>query len=297
MALSTDPFDLTLLPPPVVVEELNYEAILQRQRQKFAEVWAAVRAAYPDAVLPAYDVELLETDPAMIGNQSETYRETLIRARVNEAARANLLAFARDGDLDHLGAFYGVFRMVNELDDRLATRIILAIQGRSTGGTVPRYKYVAMSADLAVADVDVYTAGRSPLIRVSVFSTAPNGVASPALLAKVEAALTNPEVIMVNDTIAVASAVQRVINIEADAWLLPEASIDVLDSAESNLRTSWSALRGLGRDLTLSWWMSRLMVAGLQRVSPLAPAVDEIAEPFEALSIGNVTLNYKGRAY
>lgn len=297
MALTTDPFDLTLLPPPNIVEELDYEIILQRQRQKFPEGWAAVRAANPEAVLPDYDVELLETDPAMILNQAETYRETLLRARVNDAAKANLLAFARDGDLDQLGAFYDVFRMVNELDDRFLTRIILNIQGRSTGGTEPRYKYIAMSADLAVADAKIYTVGRSPLIRVSVFSTAPNGVASPALLAKVEAALTNPEVIMVNDTIVVASAVQRVIDIEADAWLLPETSIDVLDAVESNLRTSWSALRGLGRDLTVSWWMSRLMVAGLQRVSPLAPAVDEIAEPFEALSIGNVTLNYKGRAY
>lgn len=297
MALSTDPFDLSLLPPPNVVEELDFEVIFQRQRQKFAEVWAAVRAANPELVLPDYDVELLETDPAVIGSQSESYRETVLRARINDAARANLLAFARDGDLEQLGAFYGVFRMLNENDDRFAVRIILAIQGRSTGGTVPRYKYVAMTSDIAVADVDVYTVGKSPLIHVSVFSTAPDGVASPALISKVTEALNAPGVIMVNDTIEVASAVQRVIEITADAWLLPEASLDVLETAEDNLRAAWAKTRGLGRDLTVSWWMSRLMVSGIQRVVPLSPMADEVAHPYEALALGEVTLNYRGRAY
>jgi phage-related baseplate assembly protein len=295
--MATDPFDLSLLPAPGVVEDLKYESILSRQRAKFMEVWQAVRLAYPEAVLPAYDVELLETDPATIGNEAETYRETVLRARINDAVRANLLAFATGSDLDHLGAFYDVLRMTDERDDRFASRIILAIQGRSTGGTEPRYRFIALSADIGVADAIVYTQGRSPLIRVAVYSTAPDGVASPALLAKVNAALQAPDVKMVNDTIEVASAVRKVVDIAADYWLLPEASVDTSTVAEDNLRTSWLGIRSLGRDLTVAWWTSKLMVPGMHKVAPIAPIADTIANPAEAISIGTVTLNNRGRAY
>jgi phage-related baseplate assembly protein len=295
--MATDPFDLRLLPSPGVIEELKYESILSRQRTKFMEVWEGVRAANPSAVLPAYDVELLETDPAMIGNEAETYRETVLRARINEAAKANLLAFATGGDLDHLAAFYDVFRMAGENDDRLARRIILAIQGRSPGGTEERYKFIAMSADIGVDDAFVYTIGRSPLIHVAIYSTAPDGVASPALVSKVNAALQAPGVRMVNDTIAVASAVRNVIDIEADYWLLPSASAETSATAEDNLRTSWLAIRSLGRDLTSAWLTSKLMVSGMHRVVPITPTGDVIANPTEAISIGNVTLHNRGRAY
>ncbi|MCJ8517826.1 phage-related baseplate assembly protein [Pseudorhizobium tarimense] len=295
--MTTDPFDLSLLPAPGVIEDLKYDSILSRQRSKFMEVWEAVRAANPGALLPAYDVELLETDPAMIGNEAETYRETVLRARINDAVRANLLAFATGSDLDHLGAFYDQFRMAGEGDDRFASRVILAIQGRSTGGTEPRYRLVALSADTSVADVIVYTKGRSPLIHVAVYSTAPDGVASPALLAKVNAALQAPGVRMVNDTIVVASAVRKVVDIEADYWLLPEASADTATVAEDNLRTSWLAVRSLGRDLTAAWWTSKLMVSGMHKVAPISPLSDVVANPSEAISIGTVTLHNRGRAY
>ncbi|HEX5935822.1 MAG TPA: baseplate J/gp47 family protein [Pseudorhizobium sp.] len=295
--MTTDPFDLSLLPAPGAIEDLRYESILARQRAKFMEVWQAVRLANPDAVLPAYDVELLETDPAMIGNEAETYRETVLRARINDAVRANLLAFATGGDLDHLGAFYDVFRMADEGDERFASRIILAIQGRSTGGTEPRYRSVALSADLGVSDAIVYTEGRSPLIHVAVYSTAPDGVASPSLLAKVNAALQAPGVRMVNDTIVVASAVRKVIDIVADYWLLPEAAGDTSTAAEDNLRAAWIGIRSLGRDLTAAWWTSKLMVNGMHKVAPITPLSDVEAKPSEAISIGTVTLNNRGRAY
>lgn len=295
--MATDPFDLSLLPAPGVIEELRYESILSRQRSKFMEVWEAVRAANPSAVLPAYDVELLETDPAMIGNEAESYRETVLRARINDAAKANLLAFATGTDLDHLAAFYDVFRMAGEDDDRLVTRVILAIQGRSPGGTEERYRFIAMSADIGVSDAFVYTVGRSPLINVAIYSTATDGVASPSLLAKVNVALQAPGARMVNDTIVVASAVRKVVDIAADYWLLPNASADLPAAAEDNLRASWLAIRNLGRDLTTTWWTSKLMIAGMQNIVPIAPVTDVIANPDEAISIGTVTLHNRGRAY
>lgn len=297
MASTNETLDLDVLPAPQVIEEYKYETILARQRQTFMDEWAKVRAAHPDEVLPAYDVELLETDPAMIGNQAETYRETLIRGRINDAAKANLLAYAIGSDLDHLAAFYGVVRMARENDARLKIRVILAIQGRSTGGTAERYKYVAMTASIDVEAVEVYTEGKSPLIHVAVFSTAVDGVATPQLLETVRLALNDPKVIMVNDTIEVRSGVLTVVNIEADYWLLPEAADNTSVAMESSLRTAWASIQTLGRDLVPNWWISRLMISGVHDVKAVLPIGAVVAPKSEAIAIGSVKLNFKGRAF
>ncbi|MEV4609773.1 baseplate J/gp47 family protein [Neorhizobium sp. LMR1-1-1.1] len=288
--------DLSLLPAPTIVEVLDYETIVGRQKATFAVLWQAVRDANPSLNLPDYDVLMLETDPIVIGNQAESYRERLLRARINEVGKANLLAFARGGDLDHLAAFYDVVRLPGELDDRLLTRVILALQGRSTGGTAERYQAVAMAADLRVRDVIVYVVGRSPLIHVAVYSTDPNGVASADLLAKVDAALQDPAVRMVNDTIQVESAVLSVVNLSADIWLLPDADADTLARAEENLRSAWATARALGRDLTESWWTSKLMIAGVHKVKATTVG-DIVVPPASAVSIGTVVLTNKGRAF
>lgn len=288
--------DLSLLPAPTIVEVLDNETIVGRQKATFAVLWQAVRDANPSLNLPDYDVLMLETDPIVIGNQAESYRETLLRARINEVGKANLLAFARGGDLDHLAAFYDVVRLPGELDDRLITRVILALQGRSTGGTAERYQAVAMAADLRVRDVIVYVVGRSPLIHVAVYSTDPNGVASAELLAKVDAALQDPTVRMVNDTIHVESAVLSVVNLSADIWLLPDADADTLARAEENLRSAWATARALGRDLTESWWTSKLMIAGVHKIKATTVG-DIVVPPASAVSIGTVVLTNKGRAF
>jgi phage-related baseplate assembly protein len=75
-----DMVDLSTLPTPQVIEELDYEAIVARQKQTFQDLWEAVRLANPDLGLPDYDVEMLETDPAMIIIQENAYREMLERS-------------------------------------------------------------------------------------------------------------------------------------------------------------------------------------------------------------------------
>jgi len=293
----SDILDLSTLPPPEIIETLDYDAIVGRQNSKLTEIWAATIAANPDADLPPIDVLMLETDPAVIGNQAESFREVALRARVNDAIKAYMLAFSRGGDLDMLAAFYDVVRLAGELDDRLRRRVVLAIQGRSTGGTVPRYRYVAMTSDLRVEDAIVYTVGRSPLIHVALFSTDPDGVASAPLLAIVDAALHDPEVIMVNDTIVVASAVRLVVNPEADVWLLPDADAGTIARMELALRSAWDEAQSLGRDFTVTWWTSKLMIAGVHKIAPKSPLGDVGVPPDQAAGIGLVKLNLIGRAF
>lgn len=86
--------DLSKLPAPQLIEELDYEAILQEMRKKLREL------------LPEWTGYELESDPANKVLEVAAYREMLLRQRVNEAARGVLIAFAQGSDLDHLAAFY-----------------------------------------------------------------------------------------------------------------------------------------------------------------------------------------------
>lgn len=286
--------DLSTLPKPTVIQELDHQAIVDRQRQRFLTIWNEKRIQFPD--LPEYTVDMLASDPFAIENEAESYREMLLRAEINDVFRATLLYFAKGGNLDHLAAFYDVIRMPGELDDRLLTRVLLEVMGRSTAGPKERYQAIAMAADLRVEWAEPYRIGKSPLIYVAIFSTEADGVASPDLIAIIRAALTDPGAQGLNDTIVVQPAVRRVVNYAGDIWLLPDAEEATVARAVANLRAEWEKEQRLGRDLTMAWVLSKLMISGVHKVA-LTSSADELAAPTEALSIGTVNLTLRGRAY
>ena len=88
---------LKTLPTPSVIEELDYEKIKQ---------------GIMDNVKVKLDgYEPLESDPIMAVIEACAYRELLLRASLNNRARAMLLSYATGADLDHKGASYGVARL------------------------------------------------------------------------------------------------------------------------------------------------------------------------------------------
>src|SRR5690606_3005832 len=99
---------MVVLPQPSIIETLDYEAVL-------AELVADVVARFVDAGVD-YDVGNLATDPVKIILEACAYREILLRARINDAAKANLVPFSTGSDLDHLAAFYDVERLEGESD-------------------------------------------------------------------------------------------------------------------------------------------------------------------------------------
>lgn len=86
--------DLSKLPAPQLIEELDYESILSQMRTKMR------------AICPEWTGYELESDPANKILEVAAYREMLIRQRVNEATRGVMIAFATGSDLDHLAGFY-----------------------------------------------------------------------------------------------------------------------------------------------------------------------------------------------
>lgn len=287
--MSRLPPEYASLPKPAVIEEISYEATLAAKVTR-------LQADFDAAGLP-YTVSPTQYDPAVIQLQAAAYDDVRLRQRINEAARANLLAFAKGGDLDQIGLFHGVPRMPDEDDDRYAYRIVLKVADRNSGGTAPRIEFLAMTADIRVKDVVAFTVGRSPVIHLPVLSVDNDGVADEALLAAVDAAVNARANRMINDTVLPAAAVRQVVAVTADVWLLPDAPASDFDAIVPALRAAWAAEGKLGRDLTSSWLAAQLHRGGVQRVENIAPGATIVAPFDQAIALGAVTLTFKGRAY
>jgi phage-related baseplate assembly protein len=106
MTTTFTPIDLSRLPAPVVVEQIDYESILAERKAYAVSLWPADQQAELAATLA------LESEPLTKLLQESAYRETLLRQRVNEAALAVLLPFAQGADLEQIGARFNVVRLV-----------------------------------------------------------------------------------------------------------------------------------------------------------------------------------------
>jgi phage-related baseplate assembly protein len=157
--------DLSRLPAPAVVQPLSYDRIR-------ADLIAALQAR-----LPSFDATVA-SDPVIKLLEISAYRELLLRGAINDAARSVLLAFATGADLDQLGAFYGVERLVIipatdrapailESDADLRTRIQLAPETLAAAGlTGGGYRATALRVAPSVRDVAVIkrAAGRVDVV-------------------------------------------------------------------------------------------------------------------------------------
>ena len=155
--------DLSQLPAPLVVEDIDYETLLKEYYSQFL------------AKNPNYD-GLVESDPAIILLQAIAYREMMLRHRINEAAKANLLAYATGSDLDQKVAGYGVARLMVEDDDRLRKRCQLSLEGYSTAGPVGAYIFHALSASVNVKSVAVASPTPGEVV-VTILSAIADGTA------------------------------------------------------------------------------------------------------------------------
>ncbi len=151
--------DLSLLPAPDVVETVDFETVLADRKARFVGL-------APDMST----VMNLESEPAVKLLEEASYDELLLRTRINEAARAVMLAYAAGSDLDHLAAIYEVSRLVVdpgdanatppvppplETDGALRARVQMAPEGFSTAGPSGAYRFHALSASGQVLDVSV----------------------------------------------------------------------------------------------------------------------------------------------
>lgn len=276
MTTTFTPIDLSRLPAPVVVEQIDYESILAERKAYAVSLWPADQQAEVAATLA------LESEPLTKLLQESAYRETLLRQRVNEAALAVLLPFAQGADLEQIGARFNVVRLVITpanpsavppvaavLEDyeSLRERIQMAMEGLSTAGPRNAYIFHARSADGRVADASAISPAPAEVV-VTVQSALGNGTAAPDLLAVVAAYLSDEDRRPVADRLTVQSAQELPYTVEAVLYLNssgPESE-PVRVAAETRLAALVNARRRLGQEVNRSALDAALHIEGVKRV-------------------------------
>lgn len=283
--------DLSQLPAPDIVEELDFETILTERK-------ATLISLYPEEQQEAIARTLtFESEPIVKLLEENAYREVIWRQRVNEAARAVMLAYAEKNDLDVLSANSNVERLVitpaddstipptpavMESDTDLRLRTQQAFEGLSVAGPVGAYQYHGRSADGRVADISVISPSPA-CVTISVLSREDNGIASEALLSVVRNALNGEDVRPVADRLTVQSASIVSYTIDATLYLYPgPESEPVRKAAEQKLKAYITAQHRLGRDIRKSAIYAALHVEGVQRVELAAPLSDIVLDETQA---------------
>lgn len=268
--------NLSQIAAPDVVEQISFEDIL------------AAMIADLQARDPSFSA-LVESDPAYKILEVCAYRETLIRQRTNEAARAVMLAYAAGSDLDQLGANVNVQRLVItpadpdtvpptaavvESDDDFRARIQLSFEGYTTAGSEGSYVFHGLSADGDVKDIQAVSPSPGN-VTVYVLSRTGTGAAGSGLLAKVSAALNAEDVRPLTDNVSVSAAAIIPYSVTAELVLYPGPDADVVRAeALAKLQEYTTSVARIGYDVTLSGIYQALHRPGVQRVNLAAPTAN-----------------------
>lgn len=286
--------DLSQLPAPNVIEPLDYETIL-------AENLVDLSAQGVDMD------ELTESDPAIKVVQLNAYRELKLRQRINEAARALMLAYAVKTDLDHIGANMDVPRLqiwpadldkgtaaVMEADEDYRRRIQLAPQGMSVAGPEGAYVFHALSADGRVRNATATSPSPGHVV-VTVLSHEGDGTPSQELLNIVAAHLAQDGIRPLTDYVLVRGA--QVIRYQVHAKLYSFSGPDptvVLIEANKRMQQYAKEAHQLGRVPTHSGIDAAVHVAGVERVILVSPTTDPEISKLVAYYCDDMQIEYAG---
>ena len=253
--------DLSMLPPPSIIEELDFEALLAARRADLVE-------RYPAAA----DVIVLESEPLNKLLEESAYRELILRQRINEAARGVMLAFAGGADLQHLAALFGVQQQAGEADDALRLRTQQSLYRLSVAGPTEAYASHARAAAPYIKDVAV-TSPTPGTVLLTLLSAIGNGAASSEQITAVNAALSADTVRPICDTVLVQSAAIIDYGVEAVLETLGGPSAEAVraaaqEAAERYVRDAHQ----IGNAVTRSGLYAALRQPGVTRVTLITPA-------------------------
>ena len=285
----TAPIDLSQVPPPDVVEALDFSGLADAWRRRF------------ETDAPEIAGLVSEADPAAKWRRTGAFREGLLRQRINDGAEACMLARATGADLENLVAIFNLQRetlvpadpdadppveAVLESDERLRRRAQLFPASISTAGPKSAYRFHALNASPLVKDVSVANPGPGDLtltVLAEIVNAADTGAASQEVLDAVEAALSDETVRPMGDTLTVQSAaiLDYAITAEITIGTGPDAA-SVLAAARAAVGKTALELHMLGRGAPRSALIAALHVPGVLKVNLAAPAADVAATSAQA---------------
>lgn len=291
--------DLSQLPEPAIIAEPDFEAIL-------ADTSVMMIASYPAEQREAVSAALeLESEPLNVIAQTMSFREMLLRQRVNEGARACMLSHSAT-DLDNLAGNMNTKRLVitpatdttdavMESDTSLRLRAQRAYDGLSVAGPSGAYEYFARSASGLVRDARAISPSPAN-VTVSILSTEGDGTATEALLntcsRRSECRGYPPGGRPPDRT----ECQNRDMAAECKLYFYPgPESEPILAAAESSFR-KWLSEQGLiGQDVALSAIAAALHVHGVQRVEIIEPTQNMAISDIQAARCESFTISEGGR--
>ncbi|WP_419247481.1 baseplate J/gp47 family protein [Wolbachia endosymbiont of Rhagoletis indifferens] len=266
---------------PEIIEKLSYEEIFSRMKEELV-----LRD-------PSFTA-LIESDPAIKILEIAAWRELLLRERINEAARSNLLKFARGEELDNLAEFYGAERENEERDESFRKRIEAKIIGWSTGGSKEHYRFQALSADRRVKDALVESKVPGS-VEISILSTelSTNGIASEELLNIVGKQVTRDDIRVLTDTITVVGC--NIIEIDIHSRISIKRP-DIIETVKKKFIEKFESTKRLGWSVTRSWIIANLFIEGVENVELIEPRKDVVVLGNECVCLGKLEIELMGKS-
>ncbi|WP_175773988.1 baseplate assembly protein [Burkholderia multivorans] len=277
--------DLASLDPPDLVEVLDFEAAYQMKLEHFKSI-------YPDWTAA------LKSDPVVKLIELAAYDEIRFAARINDAARAVMLAFSTGADLEHLAVLLDTERAVVEAgdaeanppverrmesDDRLKLRAQMSMERATVAGPFAAYRAFAMDASADVLDVAV-DRPEAGTVRLTIMSARGDGIPDQALLDLVRAKASPETVRPLNDTVLVEPATKIEYAIDAVIYVGsgPDPSI-VLDARRKALDGVVAKSRRLraGMPRTAIDGALHAPDSGVTRIELRSPMSDVVCGPRE----------------
>ena len=287
-------YNLTNLPDPHAIEELNFQTILN-------ELLADFKLRNPSYTNTGLG------DPVYTQSHVSTVREEQIRERVNAAVRACMVSHAVGSDLDNLAANFGVFRLevqtadpsadppkpqILETDDKLRERMILAWE-QLAPGSPGWYKNHVLKADQDVFDV-ITKPGTTPgTVEIWVQSYSNAGVPPDSVIDAVEDYMyandqnnPNNNRRMLNDTISVHKVRPVIYNITADLTIAPgPLASDIETLVRQQVVKFCDESRRIGRSIPLSAIYAVLNQNYVESVNLIAPSTNVVLNSLTAKGV------------
>jgi phage-related baseplate assembly protein len=274
--------NLSGLAPPDIIETLDYEQIVTAMRDDLVERFPLIAGVID-----------LESEPARKLIEAFAYREMRLRARINDSARAVLLASSYGTNLDHLGALFATARQAGETDDRFRRRIQLAPEAFSVAGPEGAYQYHALTVAAWARDVSAVSR-RPGVVRVTVLKQGPNPAPTLTEREDIRLHLKNEAIRPLTDVVEVQAPIICQTSIMAKLTLYPGPDAQVVRQRSLAAVTTWvEKNRMLGMNLRRSALFAALHQEGVHSVDLVSPADDLVLDVTEVYAIQGieVTIN------
>ena len=272
--------DLSGLTPPGIIETLDYEQIVTAMRDDLIERFPLIAGVID-----------LESEPARKLIEAFAYRELRLRARINDAARAVLLASSYGTNLDHLGALFATARQEGESDARFRRRIQLAPEAFSVAGPEGAYQYHALTVAPWARDVSAVSR-RPGVVRVTVLKEGNDPAPALAEREAVRLHLKNEAIRPLTDVVEVMAPAIRRARVVAKLTLYPGPDGELVRQRALAAVTTWvEKNRMLGMNLRRSALYAALHQEGVHSVDLISPAEDLVLDLTEVYAVDAIEVS------